>query len=310
MNTLHKPLQAKAIWLLSNTELTARAISKLIGLDHSQVGRINSGDLIERAPVFEGLQYPIRRRQGKHTVMNEDQMVGYVQFLLYELDEIEANWREQQFLYVGVYQIICRKTNKSYVGATANIRNRFAQHRNAQQNPEMAADMKHYGLDNFEFKVLERIPDDKATHSYLKEREGYYIRLIQPEYNVVGGSRPFLQLDKDLRVINRFITFSEAVGVAPSTSNLQKALQGRIVSLYGFYWVYEDEYTPDWQPRLDKRLKPFKVIDTLTNDKMEVFGTKAVLDVVECNKETLRKHVSYNIPKLINRQFKVERIEV
>ena len=93
----------------------------------------------------------------------------------------------------GIYQITNLVNNKSYIGLSVNILNRWKQHTFRVQDDELPksrirAALKKYGLcetvyhpgryGNFEFKIIEKCSGDK-----LFERERYWINKINPEYN-------------------------------------------------------------------------------------------------------------------------------
>ncbi len=87
---------------------------------------------------------------------------------------------------IGIYIIKNKINGKSYVGQSRNIPHRWADHRWSANNKEtlLTKDFRKYGIDNFEFIVLEKCPLEM-----LDSREIYYIEKIMPEYNVVGGGK-------------------------------------------------------------------------------------------------------------------------
>jgi len=93
----------------------------------------------------------------------------------------------------GIYQIINLVNNKSYIGLSVNISNRWKQHTFGVQDEKaptsrIRAALKKYGLQqtvfhpgrfgNFEFKIIEPCAEEK-----LVEREKYWINKLKPEYN-------------------------------------------------------------------------------------------------------------------------------
>ena len=81
----------------------------------------------------------------------------------------------------GVYKITNKITGDFYIGSSANIMIRWANHKcvsywRAQPNSKLYKDMAEFGLDNFKFEVIEETAD-------LKEREQYYIEQLKPSYN-------------------------------------------------------------------------------------------------------------------------------
>lgn len=90
----------------------------------------------------------------------------------------------------GVYLITNAITGAKYVGQSIDIRRRIMEHKtpNAsmrRKSKKFQDDIKQYGIDNFEFSLLE-----ECGKSELLERERYWIAVLQPEYNTIGRSMP------------------------------------------------------------------------------------------------------------------------
>lgn len=68
---------------------------------------------------------------------------------------------EFSFLFnAGIYEIICQKTGKSYIGESTNGLSRLGRHSDNLENNrhdcfELQQDFNNYGKTNFVFKVLE-----------------------------------------------------------------------------------------------------------------------------------------------------------
>lgn len=74
----------------------------------------------------------------------------------------------------GIYQIMNLVNNKIYIGSTNNLINRKDNHfselkRNAHRNEHLQRAVNKYGIDNFEFKIVE-----KCVINELNEREGFW----------------------------------------------------------------------------------------------------------------------------------------
>lgn len=74
-----------------------------------------------------------------------------------------------------VYKIICLYNNKIYIGQTLDYIDRINHHknklkRNCDDNPYLQNDYNKYGLNNFEFKIIE-----ECLPNNLLERETYWI---------------------------------------------------------------------------------------------------------------------------------------
>ncbi len=76
----------------------------------------------------------------------------------------------------GIYKITCQETKEIYIGKSTDIKNRWQQHCKTAFNCGTIASsvlhrkMRKYGLENFTFELLEKVPKDQ-----LSEREKYYI---------------------------------------------------------------------------------------------------------------------------------------
>lgn len=84
---------------------------------------------------------------------------------------------------IGVYKITNTITGDFYIGSSKDVRQRYAHHKipstwkNYPNNP-MYLDMKKYGVDKFEFQILE-----EAEIAHLKEKEQQFIETLKPTYN-------------------------------------------------------------------------------------------------------------------------------
>lgn len=91
----------------------------------------------------------------------------------------------------GIYEIRNRVNGKRYVGSAVNFDRRWRQHRcelgKGRHNPILQSAWKKYGAANFEFRVIELVPDK----TLLIEREQHHIDSLKPEYNCapIAGSR-------------------------------------------------------------------------------------------------------------------------
>lgn len=78
---------------------------------------------------------------------------------------------------IGIYKIIKKENGKSYIGQSNDIERRFSEHKTKIDIPIEIA-IKKYGVDAFNFEVIEECPLDK-----LDEREKYWIAF----YNTYKG---------------------------------------------------------------------------------------------------------------------------
>lgn len=87
---------------------------------------------------------------------------------------------------IGIYKIKNILENKEYIGASTDIKRRFAEHKTpkARGNERLHKDMKRLGIENFEFSIL-----CKCEKEELFSKELYYIKKLNPFYNYIGKNR-------------------------------------------------------------------------------------------------------------------------
>lgn len=83
----------------------------------------------------------------------------------------------------GVYKITNTVTNDCYIGSSKDVKHRWAVHKcpsewKKQPNNPLYLDMQKYGVDKFEFQILEEVES-----KHLKEAEQEFIEMLQPTYN-------------------------------------------------------------------------------------------------------------------------------
>ena len=84
---------------------------------------------------------------------------------------------------IGVYKIVNTATGDFYIGSSKNIKSRWAVHKCPSTwkkcpNKQLYQDMRKYGVDKFEFQILE-----EAETEQLKEKEQQFIEKLKPTYN-------------------------------------------------------------------------------------------------------------------------------
>ena len=83
----------------------------------------------------------------------------------------------------GIYKITNTVTGDFYIGSSKNVKRRWEEHKwpsswNKQTNNPMYLDMKEYGVDKFEFQILEEVEIEQ-----LKKMEQQFIEILKPTYN-------------------------------------------------------------------------------------------------------------------------------
>lgn len=87
--------------------------------------------------------------------------------------------------YTGIYKIINKINNKFYIGSCVSSKQRKNRHwnelrQNIHFNSHLQRSVNKYGLENFEFKIIE-VVEDKTN---LLIREQYYLDTLKPDYNL------------------------------------------------------------------------------------------------------------------------------
>ena len=84
---------------------------------------------------------------------------------------------------IGVYKITNTITGDFYIGSSKNVKRRWAVHKCQSTwkrcpNNQMYLDMKKYGVEKFDFQILEEVEIE-----CLKETEQQVIETLKPTYN-------------------------------------------------------------------------------------------------------------------------------
>lgn len=85
---------------------------------------------------------------------------------------------------IGIYQIRNKINGKVYVGRSVNIERRWYEERNGQVNSHLLRAFAKYGLDNFDFSVIEECPKQM-----LSERERYHIQRLRSNEKALGYNK-------------------------------------------------------------------------------------------------------------------------
>ena len=108
----------------------------------------------------------------------------------------------------AVYKITNTITGDFYIGSSKNIKQRWVNHKKPSTwkrfpNNPMYIDMQKYGVDKFEFQILEEVEIEK-----LKETEQQFIETLKPTYNSIRANgldiERYKEYQKDYQKSDKF----------------------------------------------------------------------------------------------------------
>ena len=207
----------------------------------------------------------------------------------------------------GVYLIKNKINEKIYIGSTINFKDRWTKHISGKGNTHLFNSIKKYGLENFEFKILELV-DISNNRNLLYEKEQKWMdlynikntktfnirftaipnmtkkrdisfsekmRQIRLELSI--GSKPVNQYSLDGKFIKRWNSSSEIERVINLTArNILGACKGEQLTAFGYIWKFENQPLDEkkLQEIQNKRPKTKGVIQkTLDNKIVNIFSS-------------------------------------
>jgi len=97
----------------------------------------------------------------------------------------------------GIYMVKCKINNKIYIGQSIDIGRRWDQHKYGKGNIILRNAIQKYGLDNFEFSILEEVitenkPKEVITEELYKKEQLWFDKLKPYEngYNINKVAKP------------------------------------------------------------------------------------------------------------------------
>lgn len=156
-----------------------------------------------------------------------------------------------------IYCIRNKINNKKYIGQTSEKRgykHRIHKHKNQlinnkHYNKNLQEDFNKYGMDNFEFFILDEFTfsDKELLKNALTDREKYYIKLFNTEDDKRGYNNPIPKDTKRILCVETNQIFYGSKDVidkmlpGKSPSNIRMHLIGQTKSCYGYHFKYIDE---------------------------------------------------------------------
>ena len=99
----------------------------------------------------------------------------------------------------GVYKITNTITGDCYIGSSNDVKRRWKEHKwpsvwKRYSNNQMYIDMQKYGVEKFDFEVIEEAEEGK-----LKETEQKFIELLKPTYNSIRANGLDIERKKEYK---------------------------------------------------------------------------------------------------------------
>lgn len=172
----------------------------------------------------------------------------------------------------GIYQIKCNITNKIYIGHSIDIERRWNQHKYGKGNLLLRNAIKKYGIENFEFTILEEIDlNSDNIKQILFEREQYWFDVEKPYmngFNIDKIAKPNEVKKRDFdfgkkiskikiennhtgKPIKQYDLEGNFIKEWPSSASVERELgfnarnvggcaQGNTLTSNGFIWLYKN----------------------------------------------------------------------
>lgn len=148
----------------------------------------------------------------------------------------------------GIYKITNKILEKSYVGQSIHIEDRWKEHLWGKGNADLYVDFHKYGVENFTFEILEI-----CNKELLLEREKYWIAFYDTYHNGYnmndGGDNSHFAITKTKKIVycydldGNFITEYESLSEAERQTGIPNSNISRAISTGGrtqkYLWSYE-----------------------------------------------------------------------
>ncbi len=181
----------------------------------------------------------------------------------------------------GIYKITNKANNHCYVGQSIDIENRFRTHINVLNNKNQASynyplyrAMRKYGINNFEFEVLEIVMQEDD----LTRREMYWYEKLEPEYCQIDPAKTISYVSKavhmididSLKVLKTFNSIREAQRhLNVRASKISDVCLGKRSKALEHYWCFTNDYNEDWKPKISQNKVRVLAINKQTKEETE-----------------------------------------
>lgn len=120
-------------------------------------------------------------------------------------------YKESKKVQPGIYIIVNRINKKVYIGQTWHLDYRWIQHKSKEHNTHLLRAFNQYGIESFEYKIIERLVPSLFTQDELNEKESIYIKQYDSQnkdkgYNVQSGGSGGLMLEETKKKLSKIFS--------------------------------------------------------------------------------------------------------
>lgn len=188
---------------------------------------------------------------------------------------------------IGIYCIKNKINGKCYIGSTNNLAYRKSMHFhklkfNRHVNSHLQNSYNKYGVDSFEFSIIEIITKDKFNKEYLLIREQHYIDSLHPEYNILqiaGSNLGYNHSDETKLQISS--TMSGVKKSEEHAKHIRESQKGKILT---------DDHKKKLSDAAKKRKKPSHTT-RISIDGIEYDSLKEASEKLEIKYHTIQKRL-------------------
>lgn len=181
----------------------------------------------------------------------------------------------------GIYKITNKINNKVYIGQSVNIEERWDYHKAVCHWDNQSAlyrAFKKYGIKNFDFQVIEKVPPIKEQ---LNEREIYWIKYYDAcknGYNLTKGGNSFslrytvVTPQQVIDIRTRKLNFESPKKVYEDYQNL--------ISWATFNKIWNGALHADVMPEVYQDTEKLKMIERILKQRMNLEKSPLTIDII------------------------------